>query len=118
MIATITANRVAKLKTMKNTPSVTLRLKVIGPTNQEVHAVMQNPFYEPQEDTKQISKKVGRAFKRSAKALGEVMSEIGVAAGQPALTELGEHTVEQSKRLVQKKKNDEGFTVMKSALRI
>ena len=116
MIATITANRVAKLKTMTNTPSVTLRLKVIGPTNQEVHAVMQNPFYEPQ-DTKQISKKVGRAFKKSAKALGEVMSEIGEAAGQPALAALGDHTVEQSKRL-DKKNNDGPFTVMKSALKM
>ena len=117
MIATITANRAAKLKTMTNTPTVSLRLKVIGPTNQEVHAVMQNPFYEPQEDTKQISKKVGRAFKKSAKALGEVMSEIGEAAGQPALAELGDLTVEQSKRL-DKKKSDGGFTVMKSALKM
>lgn len=117
MIATITANRAAKLKTMTNTPSVTLRLKVIGPTSEEIHVIMHNPFYEPQEDSKQISKKVGRAFKKSAKALGEVMSQIGEAAGQPALAELGEHTKQESRRL-NKKKNEGPYTVMKSALKM
>jgi len=111
MIATVTANRAAKLKTMTNTPTVTLRLKVIGPTNEEIHLVATNPFYKEPEGAKQMAKKVGRAFKQSTKKLGEVMSEIGEAAGQSTLVELGDHTQEQSKRMMAKKKDTARYTV-------
>ena len=75
--------------------------------------VMQNPFYQP-EDTKDIKKKIGRAFKRSTKALGEVMSEVGASADSPLLEALGEHTVAQSKRM-NKKKNDSPYIAMPSS---
>ena len=77
--------------------------------------VMQNPFYAP-EDTREIKKRIGRAFKRSTKALGEVMSEVGASADSPLLEALGEHTVAQSKRM-NKKKNDTPYSVMSSALK-
>ena len=113
LIVSITEQRADKLKQSTNAPTIAVRMKVAG-KKRDIMAVMANPFYveAPQED----AKKMGRAIKRTTKALGEMMAQVGAAANQPALEELGEHTKQESKRL-NKKKNDSQYSVMKSALK-
>ena len=114
LIATITKARAERLRQNTKQQQIAIRLKVMG-TKDEVVSLVQNPFYQP-EDTKAIKKKIGKAFKRSTKALGEVMSEVGASSDSPLLEALGEHTVAQSKRM-NKKKNESQYSVMSSALK-
>jgi hypothetical protein len=114
LIALITKQRAERLRQNTKQQQIALRFKISG-TNEEIMTVMQNPFYQP-EDTKDIKRKIGKAFKRSTKALGEVMSEVGASSDSPLLEALGEHTVAQSKRM-NKKKNDTPYSVMASSLK-
>ena len=114
LIALITKQRAERLRQNTNQQQIALRFKISG-SKEEIMTVMQNPFYQP-EDSRAIKKRIGRAFKRSTKALGEVMSEVGASSDSPLLEALGEHTVAQSKRM-NKKKNESQYSVMSSALK-
>ena len=117
LIVGITVPRAERLKKMTTTPTIALRFKIHterGEPREEMMATMVNPFYK--EPERPDAKRIGRAIKRSTKALGEMMTQVGTAAAQPALAELGEHTVAESKRL-DRKKTTGRYVATKSALK-
>ena len=113
MIATMTRPRADRFAQMKHTPTITIRFKVIGCPGREFCTTAQNPYFEAEQTggARQMSKDVGKALRKSAKAIGEMMEEVGANAKQPALEDLGSTIKSKAKKMngtkPEPKKNDE-----------
>ena len=101
MIATMTKPRADRFAQMKNSPTITIRFKVIGCSGREFCTTAQNPYFEAEQSggARQMSKDVGKALRKSAKAIGEMMEEVGANAKQPALEDLGSTIKSKAKKL-------------------
>ena len=113
MIATMTRPRADRFAQMKHSPTITIRFKVIGCPGREFCTTAQNPYFEAEQTggARQMSKDVGKALRKSAKAIGEMMEEVGANAKQPALEDLGSTIKSKAKKMkgtkAEPKKNDE-----------
>ena len=86
---------------MKNTPTINLRFKVIGCKGEEFCTTAQNPYFEAEQSggARQMSKDVGKALRKSAKAIGEMMENVGANAQQPSLENLGSTIKSKAKKM-------------------